>query len=122
MSNISDLHDILDANFEDCMEDIRVANKSANCIADRVGELRSRFEGHEVRVYNMRRTFFVSLRTKTAWRGSIKDIRNRLKQGLGQLSDQLSRSERDYDYGVSLLERVTKLYLSTDIIYVDPIL
>ena len=38
---------------------------------------------------------------KTAWHGSIEGIGHQLKQGLGQLSDQLSKSERNFDCSVS---------------------
>ena len=99
MSNASDLHDELDNTFEDKMDDIEAAIESASRVADSAKALVSRFKEHEVRVYNMRRTFLVSLNTKTAWRDSIKRIRNLLKKGLVQLGDQLSKSERDCDFG-----------------------
>ena len=101
MSDINEIHNSLDNTFDNWMRDIRAANESANRIADRVEELGSSFEGHEVRVYNMQRSFLVSLSTKTAWRDSIEGIGHQLKQGLGQLSDQLSRSEQDYDCSMS---------------------
>jgi len=56
MSNINGLHDSLDSTFNDRMNDILAVKESANRIADRVEEVRSFFEEHEVRVYNTRRT------------------------------------------------------------------
>ncbi len=56
MLNVNGLHNSLDGTFNDRMKDILAAKESANRIADRVEELRSFFEEHEVRVYNTRRT------------------------------------------------------------------
>jgi len=55
MSNINGLHNSLDSMFNDRMNDILVVKESANHIADRVEEVRSFFEEHEVCVYNTRR-------------------------------------------------------------------
>jgi len=113
MLDISDLQNTLDDTYNNWMRDIKAVNDSANRIADRVEELRSFFEGHKVRVYNMQRMFLVSLSTKKAWCGSIEGIGHKLKQGLGQLSDQLSRSEQDYDCSMSSTQMC---HLSTDTI------
>ena len=61
MSDINGLHNTLDSVFPDRMKDIQAANESANRIADEVEKFSSLFEEHEVRVYNMQRTFLVSL-------------------------------------------------------------
>jgi len=65
-SDIRRLHDSLDCTFIDKKKDLKAAKESAYCIADRVEyqNLGSRFEQHEVRVYDMRRTFLVSLKTQ----------------------------------------------------------
>jgi hypothetical protein len=128
MSNINGLHDSLDSTFNDRMNDILAVKESANRIADGVEELRSYFEEHEVRVYNNiitheERMFLVSLSMKTAWRGSVEGIRNRLTQGLGQLSNQFSKTERGYDYDCGLSPtRMRHEVLSTHTIYVELIL
>lgn len=122
MSDINSLHDRLDTTYEVGMDNIRAEIASASCRANRVEELRSFFEEHEVRVYNMRRTFLASLSTKAAWRGSIEGIRYRLKQGLCRLSNQLSKSERDNDWGVSPTRTRHEVVPQTDTIYVESIL
>jgi len=113
MLDISDLHNTLNITYDNWMRDIKAANDSANHIADGVEELRLLFEGHEVCVYNMQRMFLVLLSTKKAWRGSIEGIGHKLKQGLGQLSNQLSRSEQDYNCSMNPTQTH---HLSTDMI------
>lgn len=64
MSNVDGLHDSLDSTFPGRMEDIQEENKCANRIADEVEKCVSLFEDHEVRVYNILRTFLESCLTE----------------------------------------------------------
>jgi hypothetical protein len=61
MSDIDGLHDSLDKTFKDKMDDILAVKKSANRMADRVKELGSLFDEHEVRDHSSRRTNFLGL-------------------------------------------------------------
>jgi hypothetical protein len=61
MSNANGLHDSLDSTFAEKVKDILAAKESASGIADRVEELRSFLEEHEVRVYNTQRTNVLGL-------------------------------------------------------------
>jgi hypothetical protein len=98
MSNVIDtLFKSLEDTLESSIKDVETAEKSADRIADGVEEIMSSFDKHEVcvRAYLPPRHSEMWLNSnlqKTAWRSSIKAIRQQLRHGLDHITDQLTKA------------------------------
>jgi len=96
--DIHDLFECVENTFLVCMEALKAARDSIDCITNGVEKLVTSFDEHAVCAIKPSRhvCLQVSLSPpKAVWHNSTEAIRCQLKQGLDQIKHQLSKSRED---------------------------